>query len=427
MPDSKLIERSGERITTTTGTPAASAKVYVYEAGTSSLMTIYSDSALTASMSNPATCDANGLCPFIYVGTDSYKLRVETSAGVLIDEEDNIPGATNTGNLSASYSRPRTPILIKTTAYTVVSGDMGSIINGNCSGGSFTVTLLSSATVTDGDWIIIRHIGTANAVQIVTTSSETITGPMTGSTVTAFSLTGYGESVTLCSDEAGWHIAAYSPPLLRGGTGVIQIADRITTTPGAPVAGERYIVQTGYGSFEQHDIVEYTGQTGVYIEITPPTDCGWLAYVQDEDSLYQFQGSAWVELGADQTAMEAATATGRYSSPGRQHYHPAHPKAWGYFTNSGTPTDEVNWKISSYTDGGTGIVGVGLTTQMSTGEYAVLYTLASDLSGGRNTSTTATGFGTGGFSLYSFVATANGNTTLASADYHGSFAVLGDV
>ena len=61
----------------------------------------------------------------------------------------------------------------------------------------------------------------------------------------------------------------------------------------SPVAGARYIVTAGFSTYEAEDIIEADGAGG-FFEITPPTDCGWLAYVQDENEVYQFQGSAWV-------------------------------------------------------------------------------------------------------------------------------------
>ena len=83
MADSKLIERSGERILTSTGVLATGAKIYVYDAGTTDLHDVFTDAGLTTAAANPIVCDSAGLVPFRYVGTTSYKLRIETSAGVL--------------------------------------------------------------------------------------------------------------------------------------------------------------------------------------------------------------------------------------------------------------------------------------------------------------------------------------------------------
>lgn len=426
MPDSKLLERSGERIFTAAGALASGAKLYVYDAGTTDLQSIYTDSDLTVASSNPVTCDANGLCPYIYVGTNPYKLRIETSAGVLIDEEDDIPGATDTGTLSAAFAKSEAPFVVKTSNYTVTTADLGSIINANCTGGTFTLTLPNAIDATNGRGIIVRHTGTSNQVRLVTTSSETITGPFTGVTTTAFSLTGYGESVTLVSDAAGWHMSTYVPPLIRNSAPIV-VADRITSAPGSPVAGARYLVTVGFSTFETHDIIEYTGQTGVYIEYTPAADCGWLAYVQDEDSTYQFQGSAWVELGADKAAMEAASAVGRYSTPGTQQHHPGHPKAWGYITNSGgTPSNTASYGVSSISDAGVGSTGITLTTSMSSANYPAVGSFLGSPSGFLAASVFCLNIGTGGFTLGTYTATASGNTALTATDMSAGFIAMGD-
>ncbi len=86
---------------------------------------------------------------------------------------------------------------------------------------------------------------------------------------------------------------------------VIAITDRVSSDPGGPTAGARYIVSAGYGSYATGDIIESNGTT--FNKYTPAADCGWLAYVQDEDTLYQFQGSAWVCLTATSALAIAGT------------------------------------------------------------------------------------------------------------------------
>jgi hypothetical protein len=226
-------------------------------------------------------------------------------------------------------------------------------------------------------------------------------------------------------------VDGYAPPLMRATTGVIAIADRITSAPGAPNPGDRYIVTASYSTFETHDIIEFTGQTGTYIELTPPTDCGWLAYVQDEDSTYQYQGTAWVELAASQAVMETGTATGRFTAPGNQHYHPGHPKAWGSISYSGsTPSLVANYKTSSITDTATGVVTANWTTQMSaTTAYAVVPAIASDLAGVKSgvvTSKSAS-YGTSGAGIYMFTATDTADTANAATDLFVTYVALGDV
>jgi hypothetical protein len=232
--------------------------------------------------------------PFAYIGTGTYKIILQTSGGDVLDTEDDIPGALDTSTFAtATYARPDTDCAAKTIDYTVLAADLGTVLNVNPTSAAITITLISAVSATNGRGVTIRHTGTANQVNITSVSAQTISQPATGVTTTAFSLIGYGESVTLVSDGAGWHVTASVPPLMRPNTpGVIQIADRVSAEPVSPAAGARYIVAAAFSTFEQEDIIEADGQGG-FIEYTPPTDCGWIAYVQDEDVNYQFVGSGW--------------------------------------------------------------------------------------------------------------------------------------
>jgi len=83
------------------------------------------------------------------------------------------------------------------------------------------------------------------------------------------------------------------------GTGdtVIRVAEIRTTPPGSPADGDYYIITgtpTGaWSSYSEHDLVLYTAASAAYTRITP--QAGWLAYVIDEGTNYQFDGSTWVE------------------------------------------------------------------------------------------------------------------------------------
>ena len=293
--------------------------------------------------------------------------------------------STRTPFLAGAFSKPDQDFTNKTGDYTVVEADLGGIINGDCTGGAFDFTMLSAVTATNGKGVTLRHVGTANTIGIVTVSSQTITSPTTGVTTTAFELIGYGESVTLESDGSNWHVTRYVPPLLRPNTpGVIAIADRVTSAP-ASSPGTRYIVVDWHSTpSSTHDIIEDNGQGG-FIEITPPTDCGWIAYVQDEDRYYAFIGSAWV-LGlepaasasvrgmvilGDAAAMEARTAD-RVVQAALQHRDPAHPKAGGNLNGTGTPAFAAgDVGMGAVTDGGSGDYTLAFDTSFANTNYWV--------------------------------------------------------
>lgn len=84
------------------GNPYVDAKLYVYLVGTTTLASIYSDDGLSVSLSNPLTgvngSDAAGNFPRAYIAAGTYKLRAETSAGVLIWQYDNIDTGLSAGS-----------------------------------------------------------------------------------------------------------------------------------------------------------------------------------------------------------------------------------------------------------------------------------------------------------------------------------------
>jgi len=295
MADNTIVKYSGAYVRNSTGGTAGGATLTVYAAGTSTLSSIFTDNALTVASNNPITADSAGLLPFAYKGTGDYKVVLKDSGGATLDSEDNVTGALDTSTFgAATYAIPDTNVQTKSTDYVMLAADVGTVINANCTGTTVQITLLSSVTVTNGRGVTIRHTGTSGQVKILTSSSQTITSPKTGVTTTAFALVNYGESVDLVADGAGWHVKGYVPPLMTPNTpGVIIITDRVSAAPSSPTAGARYIVTAAYSTFEQEDIIEADGQ-GTWIEYTPPTDCGWIAYVQDENLNYQFVDSAWV-------------------------------------------------------------------------------------------------------------------------------------
>lgn len=89
------------KVTDSNGLPIVGAKLHVYDAETTNYKSIYSDDDLLVPLSNPLTganaSNASGDFPRFYLAAGTYKLRAETSAGVLIWEYDNIDTALSAG------------------------------------------------------------------------------------------------------------------------------------------------------------------------------------------------------------------------------------------------------------------------------------------------------------------------------------------
>jgi hypothetical protein len=395
MTDSIAVFPPGFRLLDADANVVAGGSIEFYDAGTTTAKTVYSDKELTVALGSVVYLDAGGY-PVnaqggstkvqVYVGVQPYKVVIKTSGGTVLATVDNIRGAFDSASLLETLTLiPETRVATLTADTTLTASDVGTLKNCNTTGGAFTVVLPDATALNNGARIGLRMAGTANQLKIISTLGQTIA--RSGVTSTAFALTRLGEGVWLIADGGNWVEDTYMPPLLST-VGIIAIADILSTPPGSPSPGARYIVgsaPTGaWSSFTQHDIAEANGQGG-WFRYTPAADCGWLAYVQDENETYQFQDNAWVVLlraasdtvagliqVATQAEMETATATNRAVTPGRQRHHPAHPKAWLNFDGSGTPTIRRSYGVNSLTDNGVGNWTINLSTAFSGTDYAAI-------------------------------------------------------
>jgi len=81
---------------------------------------------------------------------------------------------------------------------------------------------------------------------------------------------------------------------------------------------------------------------------------------------------------AIQSEMETGTDTGRIVCPGRQHFHPGHPKCWVQVTGAGSPTISSSYNITSITDTGVGILTVTIANDFSSVNYCAIVTVGND-------------------------------------------------
>jgi hypothetical protein len=310
-----------DRVTDDDGNPVSGALINVYAVGTTSPLDVYSDQQLTTVLPNPVVCnsvgqptsDGSATC-LVYVDTSSYKLVVTDADGALIPgmSYDAIRGADEIPT-AADSGLPTTPVINKTTSYSILAADQGKLIN--ASGASTVLTLPDAGDASVGDaWRIgVKHDdATAGRSMVVrTTGGQTITHPGQAE-ATSVALTGLGETMWFVSDGSDWHVDTYVPQLIHGATGIIAIADRLTAPPASPTGGACYIINgtpTGAWatlSFAEHQIARADGNGG-WVAYTPVD--GWLAYVGDENTYTSYQDSAWVDL--TNVTAPAASALGR--------------------------------------------------------------------------------------------------------------------
>lgn len=114
---SKLFHLTGDRIEKTDGTFAAGAKIYFWEAGTSTLLDTYSDNALSSANTNPVVCDANGLVPAIFLQDKLYKYQItDADDNVLVSAVDNYDGGDSTETIDAGTAGGTADALTLTVA-----------------------------------------------------------------------------------------------------------------------------------------------------------------------------------------------------------------------------------------------------------------------------------------------------------------------
>lgn len=87
------------QVTDSNGNVVSGAKIYVYDAGTTTDADVYQDSALSSAHPQPVVADSSGFIPQIFIPTgQEYKYILRTSADVEILTRDNIdPSITNGG------------------------------------------------------------------------------------------------------------------------------------------------------------------------------------------------------------------------------------------------------------------------------------------------------------------------------------------
>ena len=320
MPDSGFVIAPTGRVVDASITAVNGGYIEFYAAGTSTPLAVYSDSTLSTSLGSivyfdsgghPVASQGSSSKVIIYTSASLVKMIVKTSAGVTLATYDNVKVTEDTSSFSGGGTDGFTGVLSRTSDFTVTASHDGKIFNVDPTGGQIAATLPSASTSGDGFTVGFRHNGTTttNAVVISAVSGQTIAHANTTSATIV--LTGGGEIVWLQSNGASWvvqdHTGARAPVPQP-----FPIADRLTAPPTSPAAGAFYIINgtpTGAWStlsYVQHDVVRANG-VGGWTLYRPFADCGWIAYVQDEDIVTQYRSSAWV----DWTNITAPVSTTR--------------------------------------------------------------------------------------------------------------------
>jgi len=167
------------------GNPLAGGKLYTYEAGTTTNKVTYTSEDETTANSNPIILDAGGRAD-IWLDSGSYKLVLDDSTDVLVDQIDNITGAA-----ANVFGSSVVDVAVNTN---VTSVFQNNVIRTTAT--PITLTLLPAATAGEGFLFSVKNTS-AGANTIDPDAAELIDG---ASTLTL----GSGQSTLIVCDGTGW-------------------------------------------------------------------------------------------------------------------------------------------------------------------------------------------------------------------------------
>lgn len=107
--------------------PISGAKIYFFDAGTTTPRTVYTDAALSTAHAVPVVADSAGRSPLIFIDPTggNYKMRVDDASDVLVFEDDDISPGLNTpvsvangGTGSTTSAAARTALSVPSTSTT---------------------------------------------------------------------------------------------------------------------------------------------------------------------------------------------------------------------------------------------------------------------------------------------------------------------
>lgn len=168
------------RVLDNNGAPISGAKIYVYETGTTTDVTVYTDTALSAPHAQPIVADGNGyVAQIFYGGSTALKIVITDADDVTLQTLDPAPQIGVTGGAASAISFSPTGSLVSTDVQAAIEEVQANIpagVNENAntlvtsSGTSSAFTITSpdpiSAYAADQSWLVLWHIANLNAATV---------------------------------------------------------------------------------------------------------------------------------------------------------------------------------------------------------------------------------------------------------------------
>lgn len=215
------------------GSPAAAGQVSVFQTGTTTPVTIYSDAGLTTPISNGAypngaALDSNGMIKFYYSGSVNLRMDAYTSTGTLIESVDPVyPVGSGAG------------LTTEATLTSATTTDLGTATSNIVDiTGTTTITAFGSSANINNPLFFLRFTGiltlTYNATSLILPGTATIT-------------TAAGDTcVAQYMGSGNWKVLSYSPisgkPVVNSTAIAAVRRQTITTTGGVTYTPDAHLV-----------------------------------------------------------------------------------------------------------------------------------------------------------------------------------------
>lgn len=328
----------------TTGLPYEGLRLYHYEPGSTTDRTAWSDEAKASTAAQPIVGDAKGRISGYFEG--NYRILIKTSVAdgdLTLYDYDPIKFDAKAATLRAENQGSSYPAAVASNLGQIFAKTAGSAITevGINTGSSFAALQFQGVAVTTTQsWAKGADLASASTLTLGNDGNYFVVTGTTG--ISAFS-----------SKSAGIIIA------LRF-SGVLTLTHNATNLILAN--GQNYTTASG-------DVLTFISEgSGNWREITR-----LMRTIKNLTLSTPTIDSISGNVIATQLNMEAGTATDLIVTPGRQHFHPGHPKAWiSYNFPAGAPTFQLGYNFSTtITDNGTGDATLTFTTAMSGATYCV--------------------------------------------------------
>lgn len=147
------------------------AKLTIYEAGTTTPASIYSDANLTTPLANPVTADSGGVFPAIYAAEGAtFDIICKTAGGTTLYTEDDVPALGGDGvSLARDFGNSRFQVYGSGGTVYMEAGDASP----DNSGGTMQISGYDS---TSGDSLTVKFDSVTFTGDVDVTGALTVTG-----------------------------------------------------------------------------------------------------------------------------------------------------------------------------------------------------------------------------------------------------------